>query len=405
MPKSWDAVVIGARCAGSPTAMLLARRGFRVLLVDRATFPSDTISTHVVQPLGAAALSRWGLLDRLAATGCPPIHTSAYDFGRVRIEGSPGTAEAPVAYAPRRTVLDKLLVDAAVESGAELRESFVVEEILFEGDRAVGIRGRSRDGAAVTELATVVVGAEGKSSKVAAAAGAELYNERPILAAAYYSYWSGLPMNHRFETYIKVRRGFAAVETHDGWTMVVAGWPIDAFEANRRDVEGSFHAAIELVPEFSERLRAGKREARFAGATVPNYYRKPYGPGWALVGDAGYQKDPVTAQGILDAFRDAELCAGAIAAALSGDRPYDEAMAEYQQRRDEATLPMYEMTCQIASFAQPPPEMPLLLAAASASRESSDDFVRANAGTLSPAKFFHPDNVARVFERAGASGS
>src|SRR5262245_50458926 len=130
---TYDAIVIGGRCAGSPTAMLLARKGYRVLVVDRATFPSDTISSHVLQPTAVSALSRWGLLDRLVATGCPPVHTYAYDFGPITIAGSPGPKESPVAYVPRRTILDKLLVDAAAEAGAEIREGFTVEDILFDG--------------------------------------------------------------------------------------------------------------------------------------------------------------------------------------------------------------------------------------------------------------------------------
>ena len=122
MNNVYDAIVVGARCAGAPTAMLLARKGHRVLVVDQATFPSDTLSTHLVHPPGVAALQRWGLLDRLVATGCPPIGTYAFDFGPFTISGAPGTGEAPVAYGPRRTVLDKLLVDAASEAGAEVRE-------------------------------------------------------------------------------------------------------------------------------------------------------------------------------------------------------------------------------------------------------------------------------------------
>ena len=128
MNTAYDAIIVGARCAGSPTAMLLARKGYRVLVIDRATFPSDTVSSHVVHPLGAAALARWGLLDRLTVTGCPPIHTYAFDFGPFTLAGSPGTKDAPVAYCARRTVLDKLLVDAAVEAGAEIREGFTMEE-------------------------------------------------------------------------------------------------------------------------------------------------------------------------------------------------------------------------------------------------------------------------------------
>src|SRR5262249_46623572 len=128
---SRDVIVIGARCAGSPTAMLLARKGHDVLMVDRATFPSDTVSTHLIHPPGGAAMKRWGLLERLVATNCPPIHRYAFDMGPFVIEGAPGKGDNAVSYAPRRTVLDKLLVDAAAEAGVEVREGFSVEEILF----------------------------------------------------------------------------------------------------------------------------------------------------------------------------------------------------------------------------------------------------------------------------------
>ena len=128
MATSYDAIIVGARCAGSPTAMLLARKGYRVLLVDRATFPSDTMSTHVVHPLAAASLKRWGLLDRLIATGCPAIDTYTFDFGPFTLAGAPGTEQSPVAYCPRRTILDKLLLEAAADAGAEVRESFVVDK-------------------------------------------------------------------------------------------------------------------------------------------------------------------------------------------------------------------------------------------------------------------------------------
>jgi flavin-dependent dehydrogenase len=145
MPENgYDAIVVGARCAGSPTALLLARMGYRVLVVDRATFPSDTISTHLIHPPGVAALKEWCLLDRLVATGCPPIHTYSFDFGRFTIAGAPGTDEAPLAYSPRRTVLDRLLVDAASEAGAEVREGFVVEDVEVEDGRVTGIRGHRK---------------------------------------------------------------------------------------------------------------------------------------------------------------------------------------------------------------------------------------------------------------------
>jgi flavin-dependent dehydrogenase len=400
MAEAYDAIIVGARCAGSPTAMLLARKGYRVLLVDRATFPSDTVSTHIVQPLAAGALARWGLLDRLAATGCPPIDTYSFDFGPFSITGAPGTKEAPLAYCPRRTILDKLLVDAAAEAGAEIREGFAVEEVLTDDGRVVGIKGHSKNGDSVTEHAEVVVAADGRHSRLAEAVRPQLYNAKPPLLVAYYTYWSGLPMHGRFETYIRHRRGFAAAPTHDDLTLVIAGWPYAEFEANKRDIEGNYLRTTELAPEFAERLRDAKREARFAGTAVPNYFHKPFGPGWALVGDAGYNKDPITAQGIKDAFLDAERCAVALDETFAGRRSFDEAMGEYQRTRDEQALPMYEFTCQLATLEPPPPEMQELLAAIHGNQNAMDAFVRMNAGTISPAEFLLPENIGALLAAA-----
>jgi 2-polyprenyl-6-methoxyphenol hydroxylase-like FAD-dependent oxidoreductase len=401
MSTAYDAIIVGARCAGSPTAMLLARKGYRVLVVDRATFPSDTVSSHVVHPLGTAALARWGLINRLTATGCPPIHTYAFDFGPFTLSGSPGTTDAPVGYCPRRTVLDKLLVDAAAEACAEIREGFTVEDILVEDGIVVGIKGRSKGGVPVTERAKLVVGADGRYSRVAEAVRPEQYNERPPLLAGYYTYWSGLPMEGRFETYIRAHRGFAAAPTHDGLTLTVGGWPYAEFEANKKDVEGNFVKMFDLAPEFAARIRSAKRVAPFAGAVVPNFFRKPYGPGWALVGDAGYNKDPITAQGITDAFRDAELCSTASDQALTGARSPDDAMGEYQRSRDQRALPMYEFTCQLATLEPPPPEMQQLFGAIHGNQEAMDGFVQTNAGTISPAEFFSPENIGTIMAAAG----
>lgn len=392
----YDAIVVGARCAGSPTAMLLARRGYKVLVVDRSTFPSDTISTHLIHPPGVAVLHRWGLLDRLIATGCPPIDTYMFDFGPFALSGSPGMAGSPVSYAPRRTVLDKLLVDAASEAGAEAREAFTVEDVVIEDGRVTGIRGHARSGKTVTERARVVVGADGRNSLVARAVRPEQYNEKPPILQGYYSYWSGLPMGGRFETYVRPLRGFAAWPTHDDLTLIIGGWPVAEAEANKTDVEGNFIKMLDLAPEFADRVRSARREARFSGTAVPNFFRKPYGPGWALVGDAAYNKDFITAQGMQDAFRDAELCATALDETFTGARDFAVAMGDYQSTRDNDVMPMYEFTTQLATLEPPPPELQQLLGAINGNREAMDAFMRVTAGATSPAEFFSEENIGRL---------
>jgi flavin-dependent dehydrogenase len=398
--KQYDAIIVGARCAGSPTAMLLARRGYKVLVVDKATFPSDTISTHLIHPLGVAALKRWGLLDGVLATGCPPIDTYSFDFGPFTITGAPASEKASISYAPRRTALDKLLVDAASEAGAEVREEFTVEQLVIADGHVTGVRGHGKGGQIVTEHARVVIGADGRHSLVAEVVRPEQYNEKPKLLASYYTYYSGLPMNGRFETYVRPQRGFAAWPTNDDLTVVIAGWPFAEFEANKKDIAGNYLTTLELAPSFADRVRAARREERFVGTAVANFFRKPYGPGWALVGDAGYNKDFITAQGIQDAFRDAELCARALDEAFSGARFFDVSMGEYQSARDAHVLPIYELTCQFATLEPPPPEMQQLLAAVCGNQEAMDGFARTVAGVTSPAEFFSDENVGRIFAMA-----
>lgn len=401
MSSRFDAIVVGARCAGSPTAMLLARKGYRVLVVDKATFPSDTMSTHIIHPPGVAALARWGLLERLDATGCPAFGRYSLDFGPLTIAGTLRPADRiEQSRCPRRTVLDKLLVDAAAEAGAELREDFTVEEILVAEGRVSGIRGHARGGATVTERAGIVIGADGRNSLVAKTVQAPRYNEKPAFQAGYYAYWSGVPVDG-FEIYSRPYRGFGAAPTHDGLTLIVGGVPQAEFPAFKKDVEGNFMAILDLVPEFAERVRAGTREARFVGtADLPNFFRKPYGEGWALVGDAGYHKDPITAQGISDAFRDAEALAAGLDATFGEQMEFGAAMAAYQRARDEHVLPIFEFTCEFATLEPPPPEMQQLMGAMQADQDAMDDFVSVIAGTVPAPRFFAPENVGRIMAAA-----
>jgi 2-polyprenyl-6-methoxyphenol hydroxylase-like FAD-dependent oxidoreductase len=399
MASTYDVIVVGARCAGAPTAMLLARKGHRVLLVDRASFPSDTLSTHQVHIPGVAALKRWGLLERLMATGCPPISRYSFDFGPFVIAGSPRAVDGvQAAYAPRRTVLDALLVEAAAEAGVEVRQSFGVDGLLTEDGVVTGISGRSVDGVDVVERAALVVGADGLHSIVARNICAPQYHARPALEAGYYAYWSGVP-TQAFEIYVRPYRSFAAIPTHDDLVCIVVTWPTAEFEANRRDIEGNYLQTLQLAPAFAERVSRGVRESRFRGTgDLPNFFRKPFGPGWALVGDAGYHKDPCTAQGISDAFRDAELLSGAIDQVLGGGRPFEAAMLDYQHARDDAVLPMFELTCDLATLAPPDPDLAELLVAVSRNRSAMDDFCSVIAGTLPVPEFFSAENRQRVLE-------
>ncbi len=395
--KTYDVIVVGARCAGAPTAMLLARKGYEVLLVDRVRFPSDTVSTHLIHPPGVAALRQWGLLDRLAATGCPPVTTYSFDFGPVRLSGRPA-AEGEAAYCPRRTVLDALLVDAAADAGTEVREAFTFESLLVEDDTVVGIRGRTPGGAHVEERACFVVGADGAHSRVAAAVRARSYNDKPILSVGYYSYWSGLPVTEA-EWLVRPGHGFGAFPTNDGLTMLLAAWPHAALHDVKQDIDASYHRALDAA--FGDRLAGAHREERIVGGGVANHFRVPYGPGWVLVGDAGYLRDPVTAQGITDAFLDAEQCATALDASLRGDQPFGDAMADYQRHRDKRVRGVYDFTAQLATLEPPSPELQKLLAAIDGNPAAMNTFAGVIAGTVPPADLFDPQRIEALLTRNG----
>ncbi|MEX2246370.1 MAG: NAD(P)/FAD-dependent oxidoreductase [Dehalococcoidia bacterium] len=363
----YDAIVVGARCAGSPTAMLLARKGHRVLVLDRDTFPSDIMSTHFIQLQGVVQLEKWGLLDAVKATNCPPIPKTIFHIGDVAVSPPlPPELQGVVAYCPRRTVLDKILVDAAREAGAEVREGFSVKELLFEGDTVVGVRGRDKTaGTDVEERAKITIGADGMHSTVARAVNAPAYNEKPSLSCAYYSYFSNVHLDGA-ELFLGENGGCLAFPTNDGLACIAVGQANEKFDEFRSDIEGNFYRYLDLISaDMAQRVRAGKREERWIGtADVPNFFKKPYGPGWALVGDAGYHKDPVTGLGIMDCFRDAELLADAIDDGFAGREPLEQALSGYQAKRDEAALPMYELTTSLVSGTTPPEIFQGLAAAA-----------------------------------------
>jgi 2-polyprenyl-6-methoxyphenol hydroxylase-like FAD-dependent oxidoreductase len=393
----YDAIVVGGRVAGSPTAMLLARKGMKVLVLDRASFPSDTLSTHQVQIPGVARLRRWGLLDKVIASGAPPARHVVFDQGPAVLDGHfPEFEGVDAVYSPRRTVLDSILIDAAREAGAEIREDVIVEELTTEDGRVTGIRGARKGGPAVSERASVVIGADGKHSMVAARAGSAAYKQTPSLTGAFYTYWEGVPLRGG-ELYGRPGRAFGAWPTNDGLTITFASWPMGEFDDIRSDVEGNFLRTADLAGDLGERLRASRRVERFRGTRdLPNAIRTPYGPGWALVGDAGLVMDPVTGQGIGHAFADAELVSDALEAGLGGSRPLGEALAEYQTIRDRDRMPMYETTLEIASFSRTPEESAILFGAIAKSQEHTDQFLGVITGAVSPDVFFAPRNLLRV---------
>lgn len=397
----YDAIIVGARCGGSPLAMLLARKGYRVLLVDRAAFPSDTLSTHVVKIPGAARLKRWGVLDAVADSNCPAIRRIRFDAGPFALVGSaPSLDGVDADYAPRRRILDTLLLDAAAAAGAEVRQDFTVEDLVFDGDRVAGIRGRTRVRPPITEHASVVVGADGLRSLVARVVDAPAYREHAARTCAYYSYWSDVPVEGA-EICPREGRCTIAFPTNDGLTGLLVEWPHAQFHEFRSDIEGNFLKTVDLVPGLADRVRAGRRVERFYGSSdLPHQLRHPYGRGWALIGDAGSHRDPITGEGISNAFRDADLLAEALDAGFSGRMTLDEALAGFHRERDEAMIPMYDLTAQLATLSMPPP-MQQLVGALQGNQAEINRFLGAIVGTVRVQDFFAPESVGRILAAAG----
>lgn len=377
--RAWDVIVVGARVAGSPLAMLLARKGYRVLLVDRATFPSDTISSHLVHQTGLARMKRWGLLDDLMSTGCPAFKVGRWEMEAGTIIGELIPADGvDFNTVPRRHVLDTLLVRAAADAGVEVREGFGMTRLLFDGDRVVGVKGVAADGREVSERAALVIGADGRNSTVAKLAGAEKYRDDGSRTISYYTYVSG---HDHPEGILYTRRdwGIAVGPTHDGLLILSMSLAKANLKSFKADIPGQFWDRIRTIPELADRLADSRVEEPYKGlADIPNFYRQSHGPGWALAGDAGYYKDPVTAQGISDAFRDADEVSEAIDRGLSGREDLEAALKARQQARDEFTKPSYDWTLSSTNFAPDTEISRNFLQAVAADQELSKMFVNLN---------------------------
>lgn len=395
----YDAIVVGARCAGAPTALRLARAGHRVLLLERARFPRDTLSTHYLHLPAVARLASWGLLDRLRATGCPPLSRSVYEVSGVRLEGSsPAHLGQSAAYAPRRHVLDTLLARAAAESGAELREGCTVTDLLRDVDgRVTGVAYRdARTGDTVHARAALVIGADGMRSTVARLAQAPYTAEDPKATCAYYGYWTGLPAD--FELYEQPGSWVGALRTHDDATLVVAYFPQSRFGQVRADPETAYLDTVRrTAPDLYRRLRDARRVERLYGTgDQQNFFRRAAGAGCALVGDAGHHKDSITARGITDAFHQADLLADRVGGPLHdpGDRAgLDAALARYARERDEALDTGYRSTLIVARL-QVQHERLELLRVISRDRELTDRYFGTVAGVVPAEELFTPELLA-----------
>lgn len=346
MPRNerFDVLVVGARCAGAATAMLMARHGLKVLAVDRGEYGADTLSTHALMRGGVLQLARWGLLPRLAAGDAPPVTRTTFHYGdeALAIDIRPG-AGVDALYAPRRTVLDAMLVDAARAAGAEIRHRHSLTGLARDDrGRVTGATLIDDRGETLEVAAGLVVGADGIDSTVARLVQAPTLRRARHATAVFYGYWTGVAVQDGYHWGYRPGIGTGVIPTNGGRHCVFVGLPPDRFRTLLREgAAQGYRRALDETP-FLAGARPDGRLWSFAGRK--GFLRRPVGPGWALVGDAGYFKDPLTAHGITDALRDAELLADAAA------RGTDTDLAGWAATRDRLSLPLFEVTDTIAAF-------------------------------------------------------
>lgn len=349
--QPYDVIIVGARVAGAATALGLARHGWRVLLLDAATFPSDTLSTHLLWSDALCSLDHLGILSDVLATDAPPIGRISIAYGPYANAASmPTLAGYPPLLSVRRIVLDDLLLRHVRNTpGIDVYEGITVEALEWEEGRVVGVRGVTRGTSApFVARGRVTIGADGRHSTVARAVGAAEYDVVPPLLATYYRYYRGItPLAEpTLEVFRDAEGTFCYLFPCDAgfWTQAIS-FPQDQFDRVRRDHETELATQIARKPGLPERLVGAAPVSPWRGAgDLTNFFRVPSGPGWALVGDAGYHKDPITARGIADALRSAELLSAALDQALRDPAPYAATLADYQTARDTLVRPLYDFT-------------------------------------------------------------
>jgi flavin-dependent dehydrogenase len=343
----YDAVIVGARCAGAATALLLARSGAKVLMVDRQAYGSDTLSTHALMRGAVLQLTRWGLVTNITMADTPAIRSTTFHYAgeavQVAIKPEQGVE---CLFAPRRTVLDRLLVDAAWNAGADVRHGVFLSDLLFGSDgRVTGVSLKGTGGSSMAIRSEIVIGADGRQSTIAQLVKASAYVEGSNASGIVFGYFGNLPQDG-LHWYFEKNAAAGVIPTNAGH-CVFAAVPAQRFSATfRGDVRRGFLQVLEAnSPELRAKIERGTLIGRLRGfGGAAGYLRQCYGAGWALVGDAGYFKDPLTAHGITDALRDADLLSHAI---IAGGMP---ALAAYQRERDAISVPFMRITDAIASF-------------------------------------------------------
>lgn len=345
--EKYNVVVVGARCAGAATAMLLARTGHRVLVLDRGQYGTDTLSTHALMRGAVVQLHRWGILPAVIAAGTPPVRQATFFYGdeSLSLPISPRDG-IDALYAPRRYVLDRLLADAAIAAGADIVYGARLKRLERSASgRVIGLTFEDESGHEHRVASRMIVGADGLHSTVARLAGAEAYRVAQHTTATMYGHWAGLDVSG-YQWYFIPGLSAGAIPTNAGEVCVFVSVPGPGFGRFLGHPPASAFRELlaHMAPDLAEQIEHAPLShlQGFPGHT--GFFRRAHGPGWALVGDAGYFKDPLTAHGITDALRDAELLATAIGNGSEG------ALAEYQEQRDEASLELFEATDAIASF-------------------------------------------------------
>jgi 2-polyprenyl-6-methoxyphenol hydroxylase-like FAD-dependent oxidoreductase len=381
MSARYDAVVVGGRVAGASTALLLARAGARVALLKRSPRGSDTVSTHALMRGGVLQLSRWGLLPDLLRAGTPPIRRTLFHYlgdppVQVSIRRSPGV---DALYAPRRHVLDTLLVDAAAAAGVHVVHGVTATALLHHERRVCGVVARGRSGAEQRWWGDVVVGADGVRSTVARSAAAVVERRAAVSGSVLYRYFDDVPVAG-YEWAYGDRAAAGMIPTNGGLTCVfVATSPERLRHVRRLGAEAALTALVDTAaPALAARVHGGAPVGRVHGwSGSRGFLRRAGGPGWALVGDAGYFKDPITTHGMTDALRDAELLTDALLAVWSGAVAEPVALRRYQAQRDRLSHGLFTATDRIAAYDWDQPSVQALLREVSASMSDETELLQA----------------------------